>query len=386
MLLSRRHLLGSLAALPFLQPCLASAQGARLGGARILLRDNRIWMQVKFGARGPYAFVIDTGAFTNLIRRDLVRELGLQQRGDRVLQGVGGDHAMGIFEGPDVTLGTVNIGAADFAAYDFRDLRIHPQAMGALSTSVLTVADSDLDFSQGEWRIHPGGRSDRAGFERLPSEISSAVRRVGAATMHVDVAIGSETYRLQVDTGAPGNIILWPRGARRIGLWNEQTPYSPGRRSGVGGVGAASRLVRGPDIRIGTTTFQRPLISLTDPDSRDTLPSDGLLCLGLIERLDWSTEVSAGKIWAKPNGRPSPPERYGMAGTWLEERGGRVLVATVSPRSPAADAGLQPGDEIEGGLQETIRRLAGNPGDRIPIAYRRAGQSHRTEILLRDFL
>jgi hypothetical protein len=386
-MLSRRALLGSLAALPLLGGGRVTAQPRRVGGARIVVLDNRVWMQVRFGTRGPYAFVVDTGAFTNLIRRDLVRELGLRQLGDRTLRGVGGTHAMGIYEGRDVTLGTTNIGHADFAAYEFEDLRIHREAMGALSTSILTVADSELDFTQGEWRIYPDGRGERAGYERLPSEISRSATRVGAATMHVDAVIGDQTCRLQVDTGAPGQLSLWPRATRRSGLWNDETPFSPGRRTGIGGTGAATRLVRAPALRIGSMTFERPLVSLTDPEARDSLPSDGLLGIGIIERMNWSTEVGAGKIWAKPSGVPARPERYGMAGLWLEERQGRPVVQLVSPGSPAADAGLRPGDEIEGvGFQDMIGRLGGRPGTRIAIAYRRGGAERRTELVLRDFL
>jgi Aspartyl protease/PDZ domain len=384
-LFSRRMVLGGLAAMPLLGT--AAAQAPRVGGARILVRDNRVWMQVRFGGRGPYAFVIDTGAFTNLIRQDLARELGLRQLGDRTLRGVGGSHAMGLYEGRDVTLGGVSIGDADFAAYDYRDLRIHPEAMGALSTSILTVADADLDFGQSEWRIYPDGRGERSGYAQLPSAITRSSRTVGAAPIRVDVAIGDQSYRLQVDTGVPGQLLLYPGATRRSGLWNAQTPYAPQQRAGIGGVGAAGRLVRGPALRVGATTFERPLISLTDPDAHEGLPGDGLLGIGIIERLDWSTDVRAGKVWAKSSGLPARPERYGMSGLWTGQRGGRPVVERVSPGSPAAEAGLQPGDEIQGiGFGPFIARLSGAQGDRIEIDYRRSGTTHHTRLVLREFL
>jgi serine protease Do len=387
-MLSRRALLGSLAALPLLGGAgRLGAQTRRMGGAPILVQDQRVWMQVRFGTRGPYAFVIDTGAFTNMIRRDLARTVGMRQLGDRILHGVGGTQQMSIYEGADVTLGTIDIGTADFAAYESDDLRIHREAMGALSTGVLTVADSDLDFSRGEWRIYADGRGDRAGFEQLQGDISRSADGIGAAPFHVEVRIGGETCRLQVDTGAPGNISLWPRATRRLGLWTDAVPYAPGRRTGVGGAGAASRLVRGPDVRIGSATFARPLLSLTDPESRDALPSDGLLGIGLIERMNWSTEVGPGRVWVQPSGRPAPPDHYGLSGLWVDERGGRAVVARVSPRSPAAEAGLQVGDEIANlGFRALIGRVGGPPGTRIPLDYRRGGQAGHTELVLREFL
>jgi hypothetical protein len=387
-MLSRRTLLGSLAALPLLGVAgRLDAQTRLVGGARILVQDQRVWMQVRFGVRGPYAFVLDTGAFTNMIRRDVAREVGMRQLGDRILHGVGGTQHMSIYEGRDVTLGTIDIGTADFAAYEASDLRIHGEAMGALSTAVLTVADSDLDFGQSEWRIYPDGRGNRTGFEQVQGDIARSADGIGAAPFHVEVSIGGERYRLQVDTGSPGNISLWPRATRRIGLWSDSVPYAPGRRKGVGGAGAASRLVRGPDVGIGSATFARPLVSLTDPESRDSLPNDGLLGIGLIERMNWSTEVGAGRVWVQPSGRPARPERYGLSGLWVDDRGGRAVVDRVSPASPAAEAGLAAGDQIQNlPFRALLARTSGPAGTRIALEYRRGGQTRHAELVLREFL
>ena len=387
-MISRRTMMASAMATMLLAGGRAGAEQARrVGGARIVVLDNRIWMQVRFGARGPYAFVLDTGAFTHLIRRDLVRQLNLRQVGDQILRGVGGAHQMGVYEGKDVTLGTIAIGDADFAAYEHSDLSIHPEAMGALSTGILTVADSELDFTRNEWRIYPGGRGERPGYERLESEIVRSTRSVGAAPIHVEAMIGGQSYRLQVDTGAPGQILLFPRGTRKSGLWNDNAPYAPGVRRGIGGVGAASRLVRGPALRIGSTTFERPLISLTDPGAPDGLPNDGLLGIGIIERLNWSTDVRAGRIWVKSSGVPARPERYGLTGLWLAEERGRIVVVVLSPGSPAAEAGLRLGDELLGGtLEQWIARLSGRPGTAVPFRARRGGEERSGTLVLREFL
>jgi hypothetical protein len=385
-MISRRGLLAALAALPVLGHGGLAAQAARVGGARILLRDNRVWIQVRFGTRGPFAFIIDTGAAINLIRSDVARQLGLPELRPVHLAGVGGIQQFMLREARDVTLGTTNVGAVRFGAYDGETLPIHREAAGALSASMLSVADTDLDFDAGEWRIYPDGRGERSGFTRLDSSIRQSASAPGATPIMVDVRLDDRPYRLQLDTGAPIGIALWPGASRRSGLWNEHTPFSPARRRGIGGVGASTRLVRAGELRLGDMRFERPLVSLTDPDSRDR-SADGLLGLPVISLLNLSTDLRSGRLWARRNARSPDPERYGLAGLWVEEARGGLVATHLSPQSPAAEAGLAVGDVIVGmELGDFVRRLAGAPGDRVSFDYRRGAQARTARLTLRAFL
>lgn len=385
-MIERRTLLKTLAALPLLAHAGLAAQGPRVAGARILLRDGRLWMQVRFGTRGPYAFIIDTGAWVNLIKRDVARELGLRELRQIMGQGIGGTQAFTLYEGRDVSLGGVGIGTADFAGYG-PELGFHPEAMGALATNVLTTADSDLDFDAGEWRIYPDGRGERPGFVQLPSEIDRSATRVGSPPIILDTVIGSQTYRLKMDTGAPLQILLDSTATRRSGLWNDSVPYAPRRSSGIGGAGALNRTVRLPELRVGPIAFARPLVTLSDPGALGRTGMDGLLGLNLIQQMNLSTDVRANRLWAMRNAVPAPPERYGLTGLWAEERDGHIVLVAVSPHSPASDAGLRVGDEIHDvPLGQWIRRLGGRPGTVVDIAYRRGGTAHTTRLTLREFL
>src|SRR4051812_35940665 len=223
-MLSRRTLLGALAALPLL-PGAAQAQ-TRVAGARILLRDNRVWIQVRFGARGPFTFIIDTGAAMNLIRLDVARQLGLKELGATRLRGAGGLEEFTVYEAKDVSFGNAGVGTVRFGAYG-NELSIHPEAAGALSTDMLTVADSDLDFDAGEWRIYPGGRGDRAGFVQLPAQIRRSATQRGAAPIFAEAVFGGQELHCELDTGAPGALRLSPEATRRSGLWDDSRPYVP---------------------------------------------------------------------------------------------------------------------------------------------------------------
>jgi serine protease Do len=359
---------------------------SRIAMAPIEVNGRRILMPVSFADNGPHSFIIDTGNYSNLISEALALELNLRRLRVARGVGVGGVTEMTDYRAPDVRLGEVRVGAMIFSAYG-PDISLHPRARGAVSAGIMTVADSDLDFDAGVWRLHLDGRSDRTGFERLPSTLSWGGIGSGAKKIAVNTIVNGRRFELVVDTGAPGDILFGPSATHGSGLWNDTIPFVPGRAFGLGGDGGATRLVRVDTVSLGGITFERPLVTLTDPDVRDWRGSDGLLGLGLIERLNLSTDVRAGKLWARRNAQPARPERYGMSGLWLAERRGEVEIVVLSPSSPAADAGLRVGDRLVGGtLQQWIGRLSGRPGDAIDIGYRRGDETATTTLTLREYL
>ncbi len=387
MTIDRRGLLKAIAAAPLLAPEILRAQDmSRIAMAPIEVRDSRVLMPVSFGDDGPHGFIVDTGNYSNLISEALALRLNLRRVGVARSVGVGGMTRMTDYRASDVRLGEVRVGPMIFSAYG-SDIVLGPQAHGALSAGIMTVADTDLDFDAGLWRLHLDGRSDRSGFERLPSSLRWDGIGSGAAKIAVDTMIDGRRYQLVLDTGAPGDILLGPAASRRTGLWNSTTPFSPGRLQGLGGDGGRTRVVRAGRASLVGIVFDRPLVTLSDPEERGFRRADGLLGIGLIQRLNLSTDVRASRLWAKRNARPPRPERYGMSGLWLEQRRDDVEIAVISPQSPAADAGLRVGDRLVGGtLQEWIGRLGGRPGQTIEIPYRRGSETGTATLTLREYL
>ena len=174
---------------------------------------------------------------------------------------------------------------------------------------------------------------------------------------------------------------------RRSGLWNDTAPYAPVRAFGIGGAGARGRMVRGGTLRIGDFAFERPLVTLNDPASTHESFADGIIGLPYLELLNLSTDVRRHKLWAQPSGRRQRPERYGMSGLWVDSRGDVLEIKDVGRGSPAAEAGLQRGDEIIGlDMEGFLRRAAGREGESFELRYRRGGETRTTRLTLRAFL
>ncbi|HEY7810724.1 MAG TPA: aspartyl protease family protein [Allosphingosinicella sp.] len=384
--LMRRTVLGGLAALPLLGGEALRAQSPKPIVASIALEDRRVWVGVTIGGRPPVLFIFDTGAVVSKIQPSYGRTLGLRKRGPTRLVGMGGEQAFDLYQAEDVVFGgAIRQPKVIFAQPD-GDLRLASDAKGLLAAGLLTSVDSELDFEAGEWRVYPGGRGKREGFTALPSRIQGQQNSNGSEMILVDAQIDGRTYRLLADTGAPGQIHLFHEATRLSGFWNGERPYVPIQQGGIGGLAKPGRMVRAGKVMLGDIAFERPLVTLSQEVRRHPL-ADGVLGLGLLELMTLSTDVKGGRLWVNRNGRKPQPERFGMTGLWLEERGGKVTVADVSPLSPAAEAGLAEGDELIGApLAVALRKLAGKPGTRVPLRVRRGGTERDVALTLRPYI
>ena len=347
--------------------------------SQITIDQQRLWIAGSIAGAQPGLFVVDTGAAFNMLRPDIAARLRLRVAGNQRVSGVGKHMESGAVVGAHNVLlgGGLRQSVVDFHVRDLADL-MPDDAMGVLCAGLVTSRDSDLDFDRNELRVWPRGRADRTGFALVPSLFTGSGHPTEADRIVVTAFINGIGYRLLVDTGAPGNVLLFSDAARRSGLFSDDRPFSPIQPSGIGGTtGKLGRAVRAEQFQLGPVTMIRPIINVMDPDAhhRDG-DHDGLLGLSFLQLLNLSTDVRLSKLYIQRNSRPGQPQRYRASGLWLDRDGETTRVTVVGTGSPAAQAGIKAGDEIASpaGFAEALRLADAAPGQTVSFGIRRNGE------------
>lgn len=360
-----------------------AAQG-RVFKASISLEGNRVLIAVGMNGQGPFIFMIDTGTYVSIVRPDLAKKLNLPVQGYEASRGIGGKgDRYAIYLARDFIIGG-GIRQSSVVLEDSFRFGYQQDIYGALAAGILTASDTDLDFDAGELRIYPDGRGDRAGYVAVDSEIPRANQPDrGSRKIVATILVNGRPLRCALDTGSPNTLSLYQAAARRLGLWDNR-PFAPSRPNGIGGAGPIARTVRVDEMTLGDVRLDRPLISLLGNDLGSNL--DGIVGLSFIRLFNTSIDSHGRRLWIKPSRQVSPPDRYGPSGLWLDRAGPRIVVASVGNGSPAAKAGIQPGDRVVGEWSDVLRTISASVGSRVVLKIERGGQSLDVAFTLSDFL
>lgn len=353
-MISRRGLLAAGLAVGVSGPVLAQS---RVAVGKIRLENGRVNIDTTLGGKGPFNFVMDTGAVVSGISPTLAARLGLKKVRDVRLAG----KVFPLYLARDAVFGGA-VGQPEIGLFGLSsELR---GGDGLLAAGLMTSTDSELDFDRLEWRVHPDGLADRPGFTEVESSIDDLPDVNGSHLISATVKVNGQPVRLIVDTGAPRAVSLRYDVGRRLGLWAEDKPFSPAPLHGIGGVGAdPGRTIRAARLDVGPVGLDGPLVTVRPAKAVNFADYEGILGLPAIQRMNLSVDTKRRKLFVRRNGRDTGIELLSRTGLWLDEDRGGAKVRLVSPGSPGAAAGLKPGDRIAGNstFGALLARVNGGP-------------------------
>ncbi|WGM39479.1 aspartyl protease family protein [Caulobacter sp. NIBR1757] len=379
-MLTRRLLIALGASLP-----IVGAARAQTGAivAKVRLENGRVVIDTHLNGKGPYAFVIDTGAVVSGVEDDLARSLGLKLiRQVRLNNG----RTFPLYGVDELVLGGA-VRQQDASLFGLKaDLR---GGDGLIAAGLMTTHDSILDFDREEWRLYPGGLGARPGYSELDSEIQLDPGSNGSRRISVQAVLDGKRLKLLIDTGAPRMVVLDPDIGKGLGYWDDTKVFAPAAFSGITGtLDKSGRTVRGKLLEIGPGRFERPLVTTRYPGAPVIRGFDGIIGLPVLERLNLSVAAAARRLWVQPNGRPQRREAVNRSGLWLDPAKGGARVAVVATGSPAAAAGLKVGDRIAGPAEfgEVLRLLGGAAGETVTLRLEGPAGARDVSFVLADYV
>ena len=356
--------------------------------------NNHVYVDASLNGKGPYTFIVDTGGHT-LISPRLAAAAGLQVAGESSSSGAGEKAS--------------TLGFAPYREIAIGDVRLTNQTAFVTNIYDRSVEGIDVDGMLGFELFSRFAVTLDYGTRTMTIMDFGAFRPANAGTPipfvfydHVPNVRGSidETpARLDIDTGSRSEIDLTSPFVTAAGL---RKRYSPGIDTvtgwGMGGP-AHSHVVRLPVLSLGSVTQEKVVAGLSDarggtfsdPNFEGNVGSD------FLKRFIVSFDYAHQKLYL--NRLPIPPADAGQfdrSGLWINASDNGFAITAVAPGSPAANAGLQPGDVITslngeaaaaGRLSEARSLMRALPaGSKVQLTAQRGTRLLKVTLTLRDLI
>ena len=307
-------------------------------------------VEVAINGRPGYRFLFDTGAMgTVIFRHPGTADLPLSFRGEIAIGGLGDGARPTAQVAPGVALQLGPLTLRDVTVLVLPVARLalfgSPDLVfidGIIGNDLWTRFGVEVDAAAGRMRLHRLGTTDLGSGAR---SAALAVRR-DHLFVPVRVALGARrdpvTVDLLLDSGAAGALYLVtdpvrglvpPEGAVTIEGRGMQGPSRA--------IAARSTAVEVADVRwLNVPTDFGP----QGAGSREL--GAGLIGVGLLSQTRWAVDVGQSRLWLVPGDAGERRFEDGSFGLATAAVADRLLALMVRAQGPAANAGLQAGDEL----------------------------------------
>jgi predicted aspartyl protease len=205
---------------------------------------NLIFANVMINGKGPYDFVIDTGATQTVVSEKLAMETGLQHVTSTFVFGIGGTGKVEtkLYKMKEIEVGDVKVKNTPVGT--FNDPLISQIADGILATSIFSDFVVNIDYTSSQLSLSRKRPSVPAGTEVLPVWFFSNL-------LLLPLEVNGQRGNFIVDTGAV-TTVLSHNMAAQLGV-DEKTPGAK-INMGIAGVGGFEGVV----LKVPDVTFKTP--------------------------------------------------------------------------------------------------------------------------------
>lgn len=323
-----------------------------------LLQRNLIIVPIWLNQKGPYNFILDTGINTSLITEPTLREeLNLSVSGRFLVAGAGEEKPLEAFQIPSIAVrfsegveapslnflmlsddvlnlsGYVGMPVHGLLGADvFRSFVVEVDPVGER----LTFRDPTLfKAPRGkQWARLPLDMEGRKSYLTLPIQLNDSL---------------TLPLKLVLDTGAGHALSLETTSDARLRLPPQRLRSQLGRGLNGNINGYLGRVMA---LQLGR--YRVPSLLTSFPDAADVaqraeVPRNGNLGFELLKRFTVIIDYPHNQLLLRPNEKYRDPFEHDMCGFEVLATGPnyrQYQVLRVEPTGPAAQAGIQTGDEI----------------------------------------
>lgn len=298
--------------------------------------DALLTVSVQIADSGPHLLIVDTGASFVILDEALANRLALRPASLRANKAL----TAGNTQIPlDRAVKIDRLELSEFAAGDVTaavvDLTFIREATGEpvdgiLGLDILADYLITLDYETPALRLSRGVLPEADGRDILPMYLFAGVPIAAVRMGKIDIEV-------VVDSGSNCGLSFPSTVQKELRFAVEPVPVSVATTAGGVKSRMAGRLA-GP-ISIGRHVFEQPVLEL----------SDGLPNLGgdVLQKFAVTLDIHSGRIRFSRRGADRiPPSPYRATGLSMSRRSSGWIVNGVVAKSPAAAAGIRPGDAL----------------------------------------
>jgi hypothetical protein len=357
--------------------------------------DGRIVVEVSINGKPPLPFLLDSGAM-NMLTPDGARQLGVAGRGDLAAGGVGNAQVTAkLARVKEMKIGRAHLSDQQFIIIPLPSSVVEhgnqSPVVGLIGYELLRRFAARIDYQKQTVTFYkPGSKIDK------PSNSEALRMYFNDRTPFIQVGVDGTPAYFGVDTGDNGAATLF-KPFYQAHLFPVQLPGIARKQRGIGGE-AASLLTRVESLSFGSYTLTRPLVELNFANSGIfAMPlTGGNLGYKVFRNFILTFDYEHRLLYLEKSVEYGRAMRYNHSGLTLDRaEDGSIVVTTVDPHTPAADAGLEAGDRVLAlngktpngkALYEFGDVLSDAAGKMVEIRFIREGKEQHKTFVLRNLI